>query len=171
MTKEFKEIIAPFLFEGKEYCPQFCSFVDGWPEITIQDQWHRPEKQKISNENVTVVHETDNSIWITAGNQYQGNFLIVITELDGKAIVESCEKVYVDEEGRPTNYALLPRLSEEKLIGMFHDVKIGERIYTKSAAVWQMELNIALKNEDYNKAAEIRDAMQKAGVRIGKTAQ
>jgi hypothetical protein len=162
MTKEFKEIIAPFLFEGKEYCPQFCQFVDGWPTIKYKaDRWHPEEKVKVSNENVQVVSYDDNSITVLAGNEQQGFYLITITELEGKAIVECCKKTPIIHQFQQPH--------EQQIINLFHEIKIGERVFTKSALVWQMELHMALKNEDYKKAAEIRDAMTKAGIQNGKT--
>lgn len=158
MTKEFKEIIAPFLFEGKEYCPQFCSYIDGWPKITFKDEWHRPEKQKLSNENVRVFETEKNCIKVIAGNEAQGEFLIVITHFDGRAYVEFAQKIDDAE-----NY---PPLRESFISNEFTDIKIKERVYKKSGAVWQMELNIAINNEDYKKAAQIRDAMKKEGINI-----
>lgn len=170
MTKEFKEIIAPFLFEGKEYCPQFLAFVDGWPTITYQNQWKLVEKLKISNEQIQVIKYGDNHITVLAGNQYQGRFFITITEINGKANVEFCEQVNVDVD---VNGHLIPMarhgelLEEQQIINLFHEIKIGQRVYSKSASVWQMELNMALKNEDFEKAAEIRDAMSKQGIKVG----
>lgn len=160
MKKEFKEIIAPFLFEGKEYCPQFCSYIDGWPSITFKDEWHRPEKQKVSNENVRVFETGNHHIKVLAGNEVQGYCLITISHYEGKAYVEFAIKV--DD---PNDFPAIP---EEKISNEFTDIKIKERVHKKSASVWQMELNLALQNENYEKASEIRDVMKKENISIGK---
>lgn len=148
MNKEFKTLIAPYLFEGKTFAPTLLTLVVGWPKIKVSDYM---KYENLDCEGLGFVSYTDSSLVITlGGNYFHQCCKLVIADVDGKLIVESCEYAIAE-----------PHITHEQMEEMFVGIEITKRGGPpKSKWAWEMEINKALKNEDYEKAAELRDQME-----------
>jgi len=156
MNKDFKTLIAPFLFEGKEFCPQFLNHVEGWPTLKVMDVWNPDEEEELSSENVSYIESTPNSLTLGINDLKLGRYIATFTVIGGEVVLEFLVKQDFEENDN----------TELKL--MFEGIKTSSRPIKKNKPVWvyQMELNKALKNEDFATAALIRDQMKELGYEI-----
>jgi hypothetical protein len=162
MTQEFKTAIAPYFFEGNTFCPTFISKINGWPDVSEVNEYKNfPQSKVLDCEKILFIESTADTLKVICGGEWQSDYLVTIVFVEGNLVIESCEEW---TEPQPNEDDLI---SHEDFENSFAGIVIGRRKnQQKSAWAYKMELERAIKREDYKRASEIRDEMVENNIRL-----
>lgn len=152
MTKEFKIALMPYLIEGGTLVTYLLQNIDGWPMIDMTDKQQDGEKweEPVDTENCEFVDYTDDTLIIACGGDWQEPHTIIIKFEDNQVRVSES---YQSEFHDGIDYMLFEALFLELLEFVPKD--------PETLAQLEESLENALYEEDYNKAALLRDEINK----------
>jgi hypothetical protein len=146
MNRKFKIALLPYLFYEGDFEPFLLCEIPNWPHIRVKELNGETIYEPVDTENLEFLAYSDETLAIVCGGDWQEPHTVVIGLVDGQPRVLSYDASDFDDG---YDYDFIEEL--------FDDVKGEYKPPIKTLKELQAELNAAVKEEDYLKAARLRD--------------
>jgi hypothetical protein len=146
MNKKFKIALLPYLFYEGDFEPYLLSEIPNWPHIKVKELDGETIYEPVDTENLEFLAYSDETLAIVCGGDWQEPHTVVIGLVDDQPRVLSYDASDFDDG-----------YTYDFIEGLFDDVHGEYKPPRKTIKELQVELDKAIEEEDYLKAAKLRD--------------
>ena len=150
MNKDFKLALMPYLFDGSQFVTYMLQNIPNWPQISMKEFFDDEEEfdEPLDTENCEFVDYTEDTLIISCGGDWQEPQTVVIGFIDGQIQVIDAAP-----------YELIDGIDYGMFEALFWDLVEFIPKEVKSITLLNLELEVALRKEDYLLAAKLRDEL------------